>query len=345
MKKIIILFFAFLVIFSIAFAAELFPIQVYGDITPDLSENYTMSFQINGVEYESTEVSINYGYSPLVKIPVDDNITLGVKEGCALGDTVNVYINDILVDNQQYQYLPEDEEYLPYQIDIQLTNDEYNDIIEQDECTRSTCTSSACQASSSVCQAAGCRWSDGQCSAPSTGGGGGGSPPGGRASGCYDEWQCGDWSECSADETQSRTCNNIGTCKDVRPTKIENQSCTYVAPIIEEEEVIIPVEEPTQIVEEEAEEEGLGLLFYIIIALVVGGLGFGFVFYEIEHSRKHLESEKTMHHKEVHPNTYANLESYIRRTLDMGYTRNQIKQTLIKEGWSQQILNNVFSRI
>jgi len=331
MKKIIILFFVFLVIFSIAFAAELFPIQVYGDITPDLPEDYTMSFQINGVEYESGIASVDYGWSPQVKIPVDDNTTLGIKEGYARGDTVEVYINGILVDSQQYQYLPEDGNYTPYQIDIQLTNDEYDDIIGHDECTRNKCSSDECQ-TSSVCLSVGCRWSDGQCRAPSTGGSGGSS-----SRGCYDKWACGEWSECSADENQSRICNNTGTCKNVRPTKTEYQNCTYTAPIVdeEEEEVIIPVEEPTSEVEEEIEEVGFGLLFYIIIAIVVAGLGFGFVFYEIEHSRKHLESEKTMHHEEVHPNTYANLESYIRKTLEIGYTSNQIRQTLLKEGWSQ----------
>jgi SOS response regulatory protein OraA/RecX len=73
--------------------------------------------------------------------------------------------------------------------------------------------------------------------------------------------------------------------------------------------------------------------------------GFGFVFYEVEHSRRNLEAEKTTHHALVGESTYANLESYIRRTLDMGYSRQQIMQAMLQEGWSQAIINKVFSRI
>ena len=52
-----------------------------------------------------------------------------------------------------------------------------------------------------------------------------------------------------------------------------------------------------------------------------------------------------MHHSQVHPDTYGNLESYIKRTLEMGYTRAQIRQKLVQEGWSAPILNKVFQRV
>ena len=51
------------------------------------------------------------------------------------------------------------------------------------------------------------------------------------------------------------------------------------------------------------------------------------------------------HHEELHENTYANLESYARRTMQMGYTKEQIRQALITEGWSPQITNEVLNRI
>jgi len=61
---------------------------------------------------------------------------------------------------------------------------------------------------------------------------GGGGSSGGGSSGfvCTVDWSCGDWSECGKDSTQSRSCQNIGTCPDSWSTPAMNRSCTYVAP-------------------------------------------------------------------------------------------------------------------
>ena len=208
-----------------------------------------------------------------------------------------------------------------------------------DECDEDSCTSDACQVSRAVCEDAGCVWDDGECRFPRTTGNGGAAPPSTRPSGCFTRWNCTEWSECTPAGVQSRICYDTGTCNE--PEKVEYQQCIYIPPSEEEE---IPIEEPTPEEEEPEEPEKEFQWMWVILIFIIAG-GFGVVFYEIERSRGHLEKEKTMHHKEVHPNTYANLENYIRRTLEMGYTRPQVRQALIKEGWSPQILNKIFPRV
>ena len=306
MKKLFLFLFFVFLMFGIVYALPQIPIQIYGDINPALPDDYDMSFQIGGEEFETGVASNHYGYMPdIVKVAVDDPATTMTKEGYAIGDMVFVYINDVLVDQQNYDGLEQ-----PIEIDIILSNQQYEDIVGDDD-------------------------DDG----PSIGSGRGAPPASGRRPpGCFNRWNCTDWGECSPEGLQSRVCIDEGTCND--PQEIEYQQCTYIPPF---EEPVIEEEEPTPEVEKEPEPKEFPWLMVILIVVLAGG--FGVVFYEIEKSRKHTEGEKQMHHKEVHPNTYANLESYIKRTIDMGYSRAQIRQKLLQEGWSVQILNQVFPRI
>ncbi len=58
-------------------------------------------------------------------------------------------------------------------------------------------------------------------SSPSGGGGGGGGV-------CSYNWNCAEWSICTKEEKQTRTCNNIGTCSNgYNPPKTE-QTCIYL---------------------------------------------------------------------------------------------------------------------
>jgi len=84
---------------------------------------------------------------------------------------------------------------------------------------------------------------------------------------------------------------------------------------------------------------------YFIIAVIVLALagGIGFVFYEIERSHKMLEQEKKQGF--VEEESLDELQGYAQRTYDQGYTKEQIKQALLKEGWSQNTVNRVISHI
>jgi len=74
--------------------------------------------------------------------------------------------------------------------------------------------------------------------AGSSGGGGGG--------GCAYDWKCTDWSTCSANGLQGRTCRNVGTCSGTSSKPEDLRSCT-VAEVAEEE--------PTPVREEVKEEK------------------------------------------------------------------------------------------
>jgi len=55
-------------------------------------------------------------------------------------------------------------------------------------------------------------------------GGGGG---GGGSGGCTLNWSCTDWSACSANGTQTRTCTDKNRCGSIASKPAETQSCTY----------------------------------------------------------------------------------------------------------------------
>ncbi len=65
------------------------------------------------------------------------------------------------------------------------------------------------------------------------GGGGGGSGGGGIATCTSDTWSCSSWSDCSVDNTQTRTCTLTNDCAGIETQKpVEVASCTYVSNLI-----------------------------------------------------------------------------------------------------------------
>ena len=50
--------------------------------------------------------------------------------------------------------------------------------------------------------------------------------------GCTIKWNCTEWSECSPEGIQTRTCTNIGTCPDSFSTPEETRTCEYPTPQI-----------------------------------------------------------------------------------------------------------------
>jgi len=299
MKKIILIL-LFLVAISAVYAIPQIPRQVYGSISPELPEEYPMKFKIGGVLYETGTAELNrYGYQELVLVPVDDPDTPAEKEGYVHGeDTVFVYIKDVKVAEHTY----------PASVnrrDIELTQDQYNEIVG---------------AAAPVVET------------PAGGGGGGRRPPG-----CFSVWDenCTEWSPCIENGTQTRLCQDTGTCN--KPAKIETRACTYIPPEI--------TEEITEVIEEELppEEEERKLGIWLIMFLVIlGAAGIGFVFYEWEKSHKKLRTE--MKGKTLEDKSLERLKSYARQTMAEGYTENQVRQALLKEGWSQQIVNQALKK-
>jgi hypothetical protein len=157
---------------------------------------------------------------------------------------------------------------------------------------------------------------------------------GGALPGCFERWNCSEWSPCGPEGIQTRICVDTGTCN--RADKIEEQVCTYIPSGVTEEEI------PAEITTEEEfvgfeEPGGRGLLVLLLVVIVAGGLGF--VFYEWEKSHKKLTQEKTG--KKLEDPSLQRLKSYVQMTLSEGYTKPQIRLALQKEGWSQDIINQV----
>ena len=149
--------------------------------------------------------------------------------------------------------------------------------------------------------------------------------------GCFYRWTCGDWQPCLPNGTQIRYCTNNGTCQPKEKTMA--QTCTY------KQYVPTTQETPTEIPEP---EKSLAWLLYVIIGIVIAG-GIGFVIYEKERSHKSLQTE--MKQPQIQQKSYQNLRDYVKNTKKVGYTNQQIRQELLKEGWSPKILKNIFAKL
>jgi len=57
---------------------------------------------------------------------------------------------------------------------------------------------------------------------------------------CNPNWQCGEWSECSSSEKQTRTCTDLNNCNILTDKPEESQSCIYA---YEEEQIEVSIDE------------------------------------------------------------------------------------------------------
>jgi hypothetical protein len=124
--------------------------------------------------------------------------------------------------------------------------------------------------------------------------------PGGGGGGSDYRWQCTEWSECSPEGIQTRTCTNIGLSPGIFGKPAETRNCVYVAEeVAEEEEVEVEEEEEEAPAEEEEPtvtpptrrggligitgraiqsilegEANIGVGIFIILVIVTAGLVF-----------------------------------------------------------------------
>ena len=174
-------------------------------------------------------------------------------------------------------------------------------------------------------------------SSSGTGSSGTGSSSGGE---CEPTWECSDWDYCSAG-IQTRVCIDKWDCGDESDKPDEIRECAEAEILDEAEpEIIMPpvYEEPREITVEET--GGLGWVYIIIALIVLGGLGgLGFIIFEKKRAHLSLHQEK-QHHK-LEDQSMQRLQSYVKQTLEQGYTKAQVKQALLNEGWSPRLVNNV----
>jgi hypothetical protein len=78
------------------------PVEIYGEVSPDLPDGTQISFVVGQIEVASTVLKNNtYGYDPKLYFKMDDPMTLKI-EGYAKGDTAKVYIENVYVVEYSY---------------------------------------------------------------------------------------------------------------------------------------------------------------------------------------------------------------------------------------------------
>ena len=175
-------------------------------------------------------------------------------------------------------------------------------------------------------------------SAPPNGGRGGGGSPKRQENiteECTERWVCDNWKPevCPENGIQTRSCEEVNECGTEIQKPVMTRTCEYFNQI--EEEIIVNEELL-------APEENTNYFWiYLTLALIILGVGgAGFVFYK-KHKALDLEKQQTM----LKDPSLQRLEDYIKKTLVMGYTKEQIRNALLRRGWKEEIVDYMFRKI
>lgn len=161
-------------------------------------------------------------------------------------------------------------------------------------------------------------------------------PPrrGGRGGGgrrCVENWNCSDWGDCFVSGFRFRSCKDLNECGTYFSRPAEREPCEYEMPPItppvtpKEPDVREPtqIEEPT--VEEPQPKEGLGIWPWIIIALIIGVL----VYVAVVAVQRQQSARPDL----------ASLEESIISVLDHGFTKEDVKSSLVSKGWPESMVD------
>lgn len=298
----ILIIFLILIVHAQEERAPVFPVQVFGSITPAIPDNHVVYFKINNLEYGSANIiGSKYGYEPLLLIPADDAGTSD-KEGYAADDAVGIYIDSVKVKDAANLISPQ-------RMDIALATGQYNAILgitPQPQPTQTATRSGG---------GGGCfyRWncSDwGACLQNGT-----------QLKSCINTGTCSPKSK-----TMYQNCSYAAPFVE--------QPVVPTTPVYQP-----PAAQPAYTPPEE--EKRFTMISYIIIAVIAAAVfgGLGFVVYEAKRSHKALKRE--MKQKQISEDSFANLRNYVKQMLDGGYSKEQIRAALMQEGWQQRIISDV----
>ena len=130
----------------------------------------------------------------------------------------------------------------------------------------------------------------------------------------------------------------------VEPVKIP-QVIEEPKVIIKKEEIKQPVIEPEEIIMPEEEVHGLlgvswrYIVVVAIVLLIIAGAGIGFVFYE-KAKKKSLRGKLQL--KKLKEESMEQLHNYVWEMMQQGYSKEKIREILLKEGWDESILDELF---
>ena len=152
---------------------------------------------------------------------------------------------------------------------------------------------------------------------------------------CTERWVCDNWKPevCPENGIQTRSCEEVNNCGTEQFKPSITKRCEYSAPV--GEEIIVEEEKPKELFA--PEEKPTYLWIYIVVLVIIGlGGGVGVVLYEKEHKvreRQRIQDRLTR------------MQDYIITNLAKGYSKEQLRSILLKNGWKEEMVDYVFKRL
>jgi len=146
---------------------------------------------------------------------------------------------------------------------------------------------------------------------------------------CLPNWRCSIWNpmECPENNTQTRICTDLNNCTNIsKPPEI--RTCRL-------QETTTPDTEPQS-------PPKTKFMLPVLAVFILAGL-LGIVMVERSTSRRKLEEEKASTVPQL--GTLIQLTDYIRRELQGGYSKSQIRSKLLFEGWNEYMVDKAFDTL
>lgn len=354
--------FLFFICINLAYAAPQIPFQIYGSITPILPDGLIIGFEVNDIEIASEAIdSSKYGYEPLVFITKDDPET-GQTDGWKANETIVIYIKNIKVD----EFVPQTD---IIERDISLSDDLYNQIMGITPGSTPSGTSSSRGGSSGPSsrgfvpinnitvilseteQDFQVRFRYGI-----------NFLFGGKTYSIYVSRMTYRNIELDLDSKNLDIGENQETIVDLNNDGRDDLAVRYKgvrgnvgilslkllsqpAPVVTPpppQPVQPPAEVPAPTPAPEPSSNLWLIILLIIIAVILIGGSIGWLFYE--RNKTHAAYKEEQKQEKLKQESLKNLGNYVKQTMAGGYTKEQVKQALKKEGWSDSIIDQTMEK-
>ncbi len=148
---------------------------------------------------------------------------------------------------------------------------------------------------------------------------------------CGENWICGNWSGCE-DNLQLRECIDLNNCLTELKKPDESAGCSIAGVKKSGMSIRADFEKRTGI------SLG-GVVLFGALVLVLSSLAAILISTEV--SKRQLERDKD----NTDDLSLKRLANYIQRELNCGYTKNQIMERLVSEGWNKKSIDDAFSKV
>ena len=173
---------------------------------------------------------------------------------------------------------------------------------------------------------------------------------------CTPDWQCTDWSKCSVNSQQIRTCTDKKRCGKSEGKPEEKQSCAYTPTCSDgmqnQFEEGVDCGGPCKPCTKGLTPKRYWVWFWFIVPLILAGLIGGGVIIEAKHkagkeadAKKKNMMQQMYQHTNLEEQKERELQHYIEIMFGRGFPETSIKKRLQQEGWPYATLDRIFGRI